>query len=360
MFNFKSITIMKIYHIKQLFMLSACMLAFVACSSDEVQTEQEAQRYPIRLANNLGTLSADDATRASGSYDAGFLSATEFWAWADMTDEGEPDPQYRVKEYISSWFLTVNAADNTKFDTGTSNLFPVYNKLSFYAMHGHFSGTPFVANFTAFPQVLTHRVLTNQTGDGNYLLSDLVYAIKPDVVPQAAPVQLAFQHLLSKIEVALKPGAQMTDAQLKEVATTKVTVSILGTKTGVQFRPTKNADLTTLAGRNSLLTLIDEEAQAITLSTVTTTDFSDGTCASAVVVPQTVNGHFIRLSYQDHDTYFDVTNLELKSGYRYRFNFTVDRIGDTFEVTPDLSVAPWDAEVIKAADLDTLEEVTDI
>lgn len=349
---------MNINNIKQLFAAAVCLTALTACSSDDTPAVQEAQRFPISLANNLGVLSAD-VTRASGAYADGFLSASEFWAWADMTDEGEPDPQYRVKEYISSWFLTVNAADNTKFDASTTKLFPVYNKLSFYVMHGNF-GSVLSDNGSSFPGLLHHSVLTNQTGDGNYLLSDLVYAIKPDVVPQAAPVQLAFQHLLSKIEVALKPGAQMTDAQLKEVATTKVTVSILGTKTGVQFRPTKNADLTTLAGRNSLLTLINEEAQAITLSTVTTTDFSDGTCASAVVVPQTVNGHFIRLSYQDHDTYFDVTNLELKSGYRYRFNFTVDRIGDTFEVTPDLSVAPWDAEVIKAADLDTLEEVTDL
>ena len=349
--------IMKIYNIKQLFVAAVCVMALAACSSDDTPTVKESQRYPISLSNNLGVLSAD-ATRASGAYDAGFLSASEFWAWADMTDEGEPDPLYRIKEYIKSWFLTVNSADNSKFDASTPKLFPVYNKLSFYAMHGNF-GNVFSDNGSSFPELLYHNVMTNQTGDGNYLLSDLVYAVKPDVVPQAAPVQLAFQHLLSKIEVALKPGAQMTEAQLKEVNTTRVTVKVLGTRTGVFFRPSKSADLTTLNGRNSMLTLDeDSEPQGITLSTVTTSDFANSTCAAAIVVPQTVNGHFICLSYQDHNTYFDVTNLELKSGYRYRFNFTVDRIGDTFEVTPDLTVAPWDAEVIKAADFDTIEDIS--
>ena len=330
-------------NIKQLFVASVALLALAACSSDDQQTGREAQQLPIRLSNNL--VPTDDATRAGGSYAKGFLSGTEFWVWADMTDEGESDARFRVKEYISSWRLTVNSTDESTFDCETAQTFPVYNKLSFYAMHGNFSNT-FTADQSSFPGVLTHNVLTTQTSDGQYLSSDLVYAVKPDVTPTASVVPLTFYHMLSKIEVALKPGNQMTEAQLKTVDETKVTVSVIGTKTSVQFRPSKLATRapSTLEGRTAMLTIPEgATAQPVTLSTVTTTDFTDGTCAAAIVVPQTVDGQFIRLSYHGQDTYYSVSNLELKSGYRYRFNLTVDRIGETYTITGDeLTMQPWD------------------
>ena len=330
-------------NIKQLFVASAALLTLAACSSDDQQTEREGMRYPIRLSNNL--VAQTDVTRASGNYADGFLSGSTFWVWADMTDEGESDLRFRVKEYISSWCLTVNGTDQSTFDSETSQTFPVYNKLSFYAMHGNFSST-FTADQSTFPGVLVHSVKTNQTSDDDYLASDLVYAVKTDVTPTADVVTLPFYHMLSKIEVVLKPGNQMTEAQLKTVDETKVTVSIVGTKTSVQFRPSKDTNRlpSTDAGRTAMLTVPESgQAQAITLSTVTTTDFTDGTCASAIVVPQTVDGQFIRLSYQGHDTYYSVSNHTLLSGYRYRFNLTVDRIGETYTIQGDeLTMQPWD------------------
>ena len=338
---------------KYFIIAAATFLSFAACSSDEQQLDVvSAQQYEIRLANNLTQLTAD-VTRASGSYTNGFLTGAEFYAWVDMIDEGESNPLFQTKEFVKAWHLTVNATDNSVFDTETTQHFPVYNKVSFYAFHGNFSET-ITPDATTFPGLLTHRVQTAQTGDDDYLSSDLVYAAETEVQPQAAAITLPFQHMLSKIEVALMAGNQMSDAQIKEVTSTKVTVSIIGTKTQVEFRPSKSADPTTLAGRNAMLTVVDNSVQTITLSTVTTADFSAATCAAAIVVPQTVDGQFIKLSYMGHDTYYSVDNLELLSGYRYRFNFVVDRIGETFVVTPSLTVTPWGAEEVVNADLNTL------
>ena len=44
-----------------------------------------------------------------------------------------------------------------------------------------------------------------------------------------------------------------------------------------------------------------------------------------------------------YNTYYDVNNLELKSGYRYRFNLTVNRIGGEYVISP-VSVAEWSSE----------------
>ena len=346
-------------NIKHLFVASAALLAMAACSSDDRQAPGEQTQYPIRLSNNL--VAPGDATRATGNYAAGFIAGSEFWVWADMTDEGESDVRFRIKEFIPAWKLTVNAADASTFDTETTQTFPVYNKLSFYAMHGNFSST-FTAGQSSFPGVLTHSVMTTQQSDGDYLASDLVYAVKADVTPTASVVPLEFYHMLTKIEVALKAGNQMTEAALKTVDDTKVTVSILGTKTQVQFRPSKSTDHvpSTLEGRAYMLTIPEAAvAQPITLSTVTTDDFTDGTCAAAIVVPQTVDGRFIRLSYMGHDTYYSVSNLELKSGYRYRFNLTVDRIGEEFFVTPSLTVSPWGADTDVPADLKNITGTTE-
>ena len=334
---------MKINNIKQLFVATICMMAFAACSSDDAQTGQRGEGYPIRLSHNLASLNAD-VTRATGSYTHGFLSGSVFWVWADMTDEGESNPAYRIKEYVSAWNLTVNSLNENTFDAVTKHTFPVYNKLSIYALHGNFANT-ITEESSTFPELLNHIVKTNQKSDNDFLASDLVYAIKPDVVPQSEVVPLEFHHLLSKVEVALKPGNGITAEEIKEVNDTKVTVTLVGTKTRVSFRPSKTVAETigTEAGRKSMLTIVEDSEAPITLSTVTTDDFTNGVCAAAIVVPQTVNGHFVCINYMGYDTYYDVKNLELKSGYRYRFNLTINRVGGEYVISP-VSVAEWSSE----------------
>lgn len=330
-------------NIKNLLIGSAALLSLAACSNDDEQPVS-APQYEIHLMSDM---TEHETTRATGSYTNGFLPGTEFYVWADMTDEGEEDPLYRVKEYISSWPLTVNSDDYTHFDSQYTKLFPVYNKLSFYAMHGNFGENVITANASTFPGLLTHNVKTDQKEDLDYLASDLVYATKADVVPQADSIALHFYHLLSKVEVVLMPGNQMDENDLKNVASTKVTVSLVNTKTAVEFRPKKSEGKKpdTEADRISMLTPIGSTKE-ITMSTTTTDDFSSATCAAAIVVPQTVNGRFIKLSYQNRDTYYSVNNLELRSGYRYRFNLTVDRIGTTYTITKidnqTSIMQPWD------------------
>ena len=344
---------------------SAALLALASCSTDDQQDDLQAGQLPIRLAHNLA---ADtDVTRASGNYTYGFTAGlgSDFYVWADMFDEGEANPLLQTREFISAWFLQVNALETQLFQTAQTHLFPVYNSLSFYGIHGNFAQT-ITAESSGFPNsYLTHSVKTAQRSDDDYLASDLVYAIQPSVKPTKDYVTLPFHHMLTKIEVALKAGNQMTDAQMTDVDLTKVTVSIVGTKTQVEFTPGKknlagaDLDLSDLAVRQAMLSIPETaEPQPVTLSTVPTIDFTTATCGAAVVVPQTVNGRFICLHYQDHDIYYSVDNLQLLSGYRYRFNLTVDRIGTEFVVTPNVTVSPWDVDTDVVADLDANIETT--
>jgi len=125
-------------------------------------------------------------------------------------------------------------------------------------------------------------------------------------------------------------------------------------KTKVEFRPSKTAQMDTYQNRELMLSNASQ-VDNITMSAVATDDVSKATCGAAVVVPQTVNGNFIRVTYLGYETYVKVTNLQLKSGYRYRFNVTIDRIGGTHEFNP-ITVESWGASTSKSLWLDTVPQ----
>ena len=335
-------------NIKQTILLaSAALLTLAACSTDDRQTGPQAGQLPI---NFTATVDGTDITRAASTTS---LKGYTFYVWADMVD----NKTSVVTTYLNAWEQNVDGSGNILHD---QKLFPVYNTLDFYAFFGNFEETIYGGS-TLWPASALHvSVNPTQITQDEYQRCDLLYAVNTGVTPTSDPVDLHFYHLLSKVEVALKVGNKMTSDDILNQDATKVTVSILGTKLEATFQPSKTATLTTEAGRRAMLTVPESaEPQPITMETVTTDDFENGTCAAAIVVPQTVNGQFIRLSYQGHDTYYSVNNLELKSGYRYRFNLTVDRIGETYVVTPDLSVNPWGADTEVSADLKNITGTTE-
>lgn len=333
-------------NIKHLIYGMTAALAIVACSAGDDQQGDSAP-LPIRFT---ASVDGADITRAAATTS---LKGYTFYVWSDMVNNKTSE----VTTYLNAWEQNVDGNGNIVHE---QKLFPVYNTLSFYAIFGQFEESVYGGS-TLWPSVLNASVKTTQVSQDEYQRSDLLYAVRPDVSPTGDAVDLHFYHLFSKVEVALMARNNITAEEVLTQDATRVTVSIVGTRTKAEFRPSKTAELTTVEGRQALLTVPvndDNAPQDITMETVTTDDFTDGTCAAAIVVPQTVDGRFIRLSYMGHDTYYSVSNLELKSGYRYRFNLTVDRIGQEFVVTPSLTVAPWGADTDVPADLNTLTGTT--
>ena len=331
-------------HSKTTYLAAAALalLTLAACSGSD-DSPQDAQRHEIRFTSSLAA-PADAQTRAYGNFDS-YAMAQKFFVWADMYDAMENV----TTSYFNAWELTVSSVTSS-FSTTSTKMFPAYNSLSFYTLHGNFSEDISEANETAWPSLLTHTVKTTQVTDADFQVSDLVYAINRNVTPTPAPVNLQFRHLLSQVEVALIAGNGLTaDELISESGNTKATVTLLGVKTRVQLRPDKTAQLDDLDDdtrrytyRETMLSNADE-VDDITLQTVPTDDISKPLCGAAVVVPQQVNGKFICINYLGYNTYVKVSNLSLKSGYRYRFNVTVDRIGGEYSLTP-VSVAEWTDE----------------
>lgn len=323
--------------------LVALLPSLAACSSGDEDTATDL-RHEIRFTSNLTVLNDEAVTRAYGNYST-YIAGQKFWVWADMYDAGENV----TTSYFNAWQLTVSSV-TTKFNTNYTKMFPAYNKLSFYTLHGNFSEDisedTEEETGTAWPTLLTHTVKTSQITDADYQQSDLVYAINTNVMPTADPVNLVFQHLMAQVEVALVPGNGLTmDELISEGADTKATVTLLGLKTKVELRPDKTATINDYEGRELMLSNASEP-EDITIQTVPTDDISKALCGAAVVVPQTVSGRFICINYLGYNTYVNVSNLRLKSGYRYRFNVTVDRIGGEYSLTP-VTVAQWTDEATK-------------
>ena len=331
---------MKYWKIIQFTAAAVVLTAMTACSNNDDPIQENQTRHEIHFTSNLTGMDVD-VTRAYGNF-TNYSMNQVFWVWADMYDDMEQE----TTTYFNAWQLTVSS-NTSKFSTNSAKMFPAYNTLSFYTLHGNFS-EDLVEEAgenlgTTWPDMLTHTVKTTQMSDADYQVSDLVYAINRNTVPTADPVNLVFKHLMAQVEVALIPGNGLTADNLTSAqSAARATVEIMNVKTKVEFRPNKEAEMDTYAKRELMLSNASE-VDTIVISTVPTDDKDKPLCGAAVVVPQQVNGKFIHISYLGYDTYVSVSNLRLKSGYRYRFNVTVDRIGGEYSITP-VTVEEWTAE----------------
>ena len=288
------------------YLLFAATLTLAACSNDEILNDG-----PVELRLNSAV---EVKTRASNVQNTQIASGETVYAWVDESD-GTP--------YINAWQLTADG--NGGFTGGTTQYFPQSgNAVNIYAIHGNFGTT----TFTAFPETpLTHTVSTTQTSDAEVAKSDLLYAVcDEDVYPTQKPVtsvNMTFYHMLSKIDVGLKPGDGLTVTDLQNA-----TVSIVNTVTSATFTPQKT-DLTEEATHAAMVSVNEATATPITMSTAVSTDFTAR--AEAIIVPQTLtsNTRFIQVRLNDGaNLYYALPQqVEFKSGMKYTYDITVHNTG---------------------------------
>lgn len=309
--------------------ISAAMLTLAGCTNEDQVEAVDNWNGEIRLTSGVTT-----QTRAN-TQATQIQSGETVYAWADKASS--------TTDYIKAWTLTAGSGNDF---TGTSQYYPTDgSNLDFYALHGNFKETTFTENTTSFPTTIVHSVEADQSGTDmkNYAKSDLLYAVQKNVTRSKDAVQLAFYHMLSKVEVALLSGdgkPELADA----------TVTIVGTKLKADFTPGKDVTMTEQSARAGMIAITESnnDATPITIRTVTTTNFNSNTdYGEAVVLPnQTIakNAPFIQVTLANGAVFSykipDTDDLKLESGKKYTYKITVNQSG----LTVTSKIDDWTSE----------------
>ena len=164
----------------------------------------------------------------------------------------------------------------------------------------------------------------DQSTDANYKASDLMYG-KPatnPVSPSANAVDIQFSHLLSKVTINLKPGANVASLNGAEVKLLGVqpSTTLTASKDGCSIAPASG------------------DATPITVMTATETV----TSGSAIIVPQTLPEMFLQVTLGGATLTgkLDSGAPELTAGNEYTYDITVNVRGGALEI--EGSITPWD------------------
>lgn len=296
--------------------VSAAMLALTGCNNDTLPGGDALTE--IRLRSGLEVMSRAYTPKQESQ----ITSGEKVYIWSDEASNGV--------SHFNAWELTADGS-------GGFNALPDVDKryfpksgdaINLYAIHGNF-GSGVVKNETAFPvqgNPVVHSVETDQTAGGNYEKSDLLYATKHGIEKTKDAIALEFYHMLSKVEIAIRPGDGLTKGSLEGA-----TVKIVNTKTQVGFVPAKVGDLSAV-NRGEMLSATGT-AQDITLPTVSVeNDGNEFTSAESygevIVVPQelTSGTKFIEVKPEGMaPLYYKLASaFTIESGKKYTFHITVN------------------------------------
>ena len=167
----------------------------------------------------------------------------------------------------------------------------------------------------------TFTVKTDQSTDGNYLNSDLLW-ITTTTAKTDKPVSLTFGHMLSKINVSL------TSDNIADLS--GATISICGTSTSGLFNPL-----------TSDLSNVSDEADI-----VAATIASNAYTASAIILPQQVKSgtKFIKVSHNNKTYYYSLSeDKNFQRGNSYNFNLKITAAG---LVALSSNITDWNSETI--------------
>lgn len=165
----------------------------------------------------------------------------------------------------------------------------------------------------------------DQSTDANYKASDLMYgkpATNNPVSPSANAVDIRFSHLLSKVTINLKPGANVTSLDGAEV-------KLLGVKPSTTLTASKDG---------CSIGAASGDATPITVMTATETV----TSGSAIIVPQTLPEMFLQVTLDGATLTGKLASgaPELTAGNEYTYDITVNMRGGALEI--EGSITPWD------------------
>lgn len=298
-----------------------------------------------------GCSKSDDVTPDNGSVKIQLTSGV-----AVPTRANTQNDQIANGEKISTWVNDATAttalykaleltADGSGAFAGTTMYFPQSgNGVNIYAIHGNFTET-FTEGTTTFPTTLTAQVAEDQTATAEYTKSDLLYSVKKGVARTKNAVSLTFAHMLSKIEVALKPGTG-----LKADGSEIKSVEIMNTKLSATFTPAQTDELPTDATALStactaMFSSLTSSVTPIRINKEITSgnDWSAAVYNEAVIIPQTVANEqqFIKVTLTaGGELYYKLAaETAFASCKKYQYHIIVNLSGLTVTST----ITPWTA-----------------
>jgi len=211
-------------------------------------------------------------------------------------------------------YTTTNASGNTNpaeqpyFNAGASSA----------AVHAYYPST--VTNSTT-----SFSVLNDQTGDGNYKASDLMYANITSLEKSGATVtgNLTFSHRMSKIIANVTAGTGVS--VIKKVR-------IIGGYRTIAITDPLTCTLSTAAGDLGDA-VSDTEGGCVKMYENATG--ADHVQCAALLPPQTINGAFLKVETDKGSVIYSLASKTLASANSYTFTITVNAaaIGSTVAIT---------------------------
>ena len=284
------------------FLASLAMLMFaVGCETDEMA----ANNSQIEL-NLKGTISSlQKSTRVNSS---GFEAE-------DM-----------VGVYVSnrgSLLTSGNMVDNAAFIYNDGALAAESGEKVYWGsesvrlnVYAYYPYAASVADNTAYP----FSVAANQSTEAAFYNSDFLTASALDLAPQTTPVELAFDHSLSRVNIALTAGTDITQEELSSAAKTfTLDGYILGGK----------------------INLSNGEAEVSTTSASTITPLAvDGTSYSAIVYPQ--SGTLTFTLNLNGEIYTYSAEYDYEAGYQYQYTLKINARKPIEMILESTSINPWE------------------
>lgn len=297
---------------------SIAILALAACNNENMPENESGQSTEIRLTSGIEVMSRAYTPKQ----DEQIAKGEKVYIWADEVVGSEE------VTYFHAWELTADG--NGSFESvadADKKYFPESgNGIDLYAIHGN--SPEIETDMIDFPiSGITHNIETNQTVDGNFKKSDLLYASHQDIERTKSAIPVKFYHMLSKVQIAIRPGAGLTLSDLNGA-----TVSVLNTKTEVWFTPSKVADLSDATVRGNMVSASGVENEisvpAVSVDNTEENFTSADNYGEAIIAPQTLaaSAQFIKVTLAGRNPLYYVLNAEktFESGKRYIYHITVN------------------------------------
>lgn len=282
----------------------ALVASMVGCSkeSSEEQLESTTQ-VELKLKGNIASLKPSTRVDASG-----FVNNDEVGVYVSST--GVLNSSNNMLDNVAFTYSSgnLNASVGNEVYWGSPNV-----RLSVWAYY------PYDKNAENNLEHL-FAVNTDQSTGTNFYNSDFITAQASNLEPQSEPVNLKFNHSLSKIAVTLSKGGNATDdewnsAEKNLLICDAVVDGSIDLATGIATAGTLKADVKSLANEGTYF---------------------------AIVYPQ--KGEIAFRLEMDDDIYIYTAEVEYKAGYQYDYEFTVDMYNPQQLSLDAVSITPWNNE----------------
>lgn len=279
------------------FAVSALVMSMQGCSQDSV-TGLES-KVLLKLTGSINQTTRVNASGFEANDNVGvYVSSTGTLAISGNTLDNEAFT-------YSSGNITAPAGKEVYWDSEDA-------RLSVFAYYPYSEN---VSSVTAYP----FSVAIDQSVETDFYDSDFITAQVTNIAPQTTPVNLAFSHSLSRINVSLQAGDGIT---ADELAAAEKSLSFVG------LVADGTIDLTTgIATAGS------------TKTTITALE-SNGVNYSAIVYPQ--DGAVTFCLEMEGNVYTYTTDVEFSAGYQSQFNLTLNTWESPEMTLTATMINPWE------------------